>query len=173
MTWKSFQCHIIPDQNYEFRLTYIIFCCFYVFYLIEKFLIMFFFLLGSTGAAGPRLFTIHVTDVSEDNLPKAHTCFNRIDLPAYSSYQRMYEKLSQAVEETCGFAVEQLETTKGGTFDCYVIFPVRCTKIVTNRSRINLESWKFTFRFAAYLISHPLPSMLKSFSFQVRNLYEI
>ncbi|KAK7575962.1 hypothetical protein V9T40_012248 [Parthenolecanium corni] len=61
---------------------------------------------GSTGAAGPRLFTIHVTDVSEDNLPKAHTCFNRIDLPAYSSYQRMYEKLSQAVEETCGFAVE-------------------------------------------------------------------
>ncbi|XKL60931.1 hypothetical protein PGB90_007988 [Kerria lacca] len=61
---------------------------------------------GSTGAAGPRLFTIHVTDTSEDNLPKAHTCFNRIDIPAYSSYQRMYEKLSQAVEETCGFAVE-------------------------------------------------------------------
>lgn len=68
--------------------------------------VFFFCLPGSTGAAGPRLFTIHVTDVSEDNLPKAHTCFNRIDLPAYSSYQRMYEKLSQAVEETCGFAVE-------------------------------------------------------------------
>lgn len=65
-----------------------------------------FLILGSTGAAGPRLFTIHVTDTSEDNLPKAHTCFNRIDIPAYSSYQRMYEKLSQAVEETCGFAVE-------------------------------------------------------------------
>ncbi|XP_065214724.1 E3 ubiquitin-protein ligase SMURF2 [Planococcus citri] len=61
---------------------------------------------GSTGAAGPRLFTIHVTDVPQDNLPKAHTCFNRIDIPAYNSYQRMYEKLSQAVEETCGFAVE-------------------------------------------------------------------
>ncbi|KAI5723506.1 hypothetical protein M8J76_007233 [Diaphorina citri] len=61
---------------------------------------------GSTGAAGPRLFTIHATDSPSDNLPKAHTCFNRIDLPNYDSYQKLYDKLSQAVEETCGFAVE-------------------------------------------------------------------
>lgn len=61
---------------------------------------------GSTGALGPRLFTIHVIDAPQENLPKAHTCFNRIDLPAYDSYQRLYEKLTQAVEETCGFAVE-------------------------------------------------------------------
>lgn len=62
---------------------------------------------GSTGAVGPRLFTIHLTsDVSTRNLPKAHTCFNRIDLPAYETYQLMYDKLTQAVEETCGFAVE-------------------------------------------------------------------
>ncbi|XP_076366217.1 E3 ubiquitin-protein ligase SMURF2-like isoform X2 [Tachypleus tridentatus] len=61
---------------------------------------------GSTGAAGPRLFTIHVVDVSTDNLPKAHTCFNRIDIPPYESYNKLYEKLTQAVEETCGFAVE-------------------------------------------------------------------
>ncbi|XP_046391543.1 E3 ubiquitin-protein ligase SMURF1-like isoform X2 [Ischnura elegans] len=61
---------------------------------------------GSTGAAGPRLFTIHVVDSPAENLPKAHTCFNRIDLPPYTTYQRMYEKLTQAVEETCGFAVE-------------------------------------------------------------------
>ena len=61
---------------------------------------------GSTGAAGPRLFTIHVIDAPVENLPKAHTCFNRIDIPQYESYQKMYEKLSQAVEETCGFAVE-------------------------------------------------------------------
>ncbi|KAK7790386.1 hypothetical protein R5R35_006760 [Gryllus longicercus] len=61
---------------------------------------------GSTGAAGPRLFTIHVIDAPVENLPKAHTCFNRIDIPQYESYQRMYEKLTQAVEETCGFAVE-------------------------------------------------------------------
>ncbi|XP_026277056.1 E3 ubiquitin-protein ligase SMURF2 isoform X1 [Frankliniella occidentalis] len=61
---------------------------------------------GSTGAAGPRLFTIHVIDAPIENLPKAHTCFNRIDIPPYESYQKMNEKLSQAVEETCGFAVE-------------------------------------------------------------------
>ncbi|EAA05201.4 AGAP011242-PA [Anopheles gambiae str. PEST] len=62
---------------------------------------------GSTGAVGPRLFTIHLTaDVPLQNLPKAHTCFNRLDLPMYDSYQLMYDKLTQAVEETCGFAVE-------------------------------------------------------------------
>ncbi|XP_045601991.2 E3 ubiquitin-protein ligase SMURF2 isoform X2 [Procambarus clarkii] len=61
---------------------------------------------GSTGAAGPRLFTIHQIDAPTENLPKAHTCFNRIDLPAYESHSKMLEKLTQAVEETCGFAVE-------------------------------------------------------------------
>jgi len=64
------------------------------------------FNIGSTGAAGPRLFTIHLTDVPTDNLPKAHTCFNRLDLPKYESKQRLLDKLSQAVEETCGFTVE-------------------------------------------------------------------
>ncbi|XP_064604083.1 E3 ubiquitin-protein ligase SMURF2-like isoform X2 [Liolophura sinensis] len=61
---------------------------------------------GSTGAAGPRLFTIHQIDTSTDQLPKAHTCFNRIDIPPYESYEKMYQKLTCAVEETCGFAVE-------------------------------------------------------------------
>uniref|UniRef100_A0A1Q3F9Q5 E3 ubiquitin-protein ligase SMURF1 n=1 Tax=Culex tarsalis TaxID=7177 RepID=A0A1Q3F9Q5_CULTA len=62
---------------------------------------------GSTGAVGPRLFTIHLTaDAPIQNLPKAHTCFNRIDLPMYDTHQLMYDKLTQAVEETCGFAVE-------------------------------------------------------------------
>ncbi|GIY63105.1 e3 ubiquitin-protein ligase SMURF1 [Caerostris darwini] len=61
---------------------------------------------GSTGAAGPRLFTIHLIDANTDNLPKAHTCFNRIDIPPYESYEKLYEKLTQAIEETCGFAVE-------------------------------------------------------------------
>lgn len=61
---------------------------------------------GSTGASGPRLFTIHLIEASTDNLPKAHTCFNRIDLPPYETYDKLYEKLTQAIEETCGFAVE-------------------------------------------------------------------
>lgn len=32
--------------------------------------------------------------------------FNRIDVPPYESYEKLYEKLLTAVEETCGFAVE-------------------------------------------------------------------
>uniref|UniRef100_A0A8C9TUA7 HECT-type E3 ubiquitin transferase n=1 Tax=Scleropages formosus TaxID=113540 RepID=A0A8C9TUA7_SCLFO len=58
------------------------------------------------GAAGPRLFTIHQIDASTNNLPKAHTCFNRIDIPPYEHYDRLYDKLLTAIEETCGFAVE-------------------------------------------------------------------
>lgn len=58
------------------------------------------------GAAGPRQFTIQQIDASTNNLPKAHTCFNRIDVPPYESYDKLYEKLLTAIEETCGFAVE-------------------------------------------------------------------
>ena len=61
---------------------------------------------GSTGAAGPRLFTLHQIDAPTINLPKAHTCFNRLDLPPYETKEKMSDKLTQAVEETCGFAVE-------------------------------------------------------------------
>ncbi|NXD63799.1 SMUF2 ligase, partial [Eolophus roseicapillus] len=32
--------------------------------------------------------------------------FNRIDIPPYESYDKLYEKLLTAIEETCGFAVE-------------------------------------------------------------------
>lgn len=32
--------------------------------------------------------------------------FNRIDIPPYESYEKLYEKLLTAIEETCGFAVE-------------------------------------------------------------------
>lgn len=62
---------------------------------------------GSTGAAAPRLFTLHlVSDASPDALPKAHTCFNRLDLPPYPAKERLRDKLTQAVLETAGFAVE-------------------------------------------------------------------
>jgi E3 ubiquitin ligase SMURF1/2 len=30
----------------------------------------------------------------------------RLDLPTYETYEKMCDKLTQAVEETCGFAVE-------------------------------------------------------------------
>ncbi|KAK3557199.1 hypothetical protein QTP70_026142, partial [Hemibagrus guttatus] len=58
------------------------------------------------GAAGPRQFTIQQIDANTNNLPKAHTCFNRIDIPPYENYDKLYDKLLTAIEETCGFAVE-------------------------------------------------------------------
>uniref|UniRef100_A0A672MMT6 HECT-type E3 ubiquitin transferase n=1 Tax=Sinocyclocheilus grahami TaxID=75366 RepID=A0A672MMT6_SINGR len=40
------------------------------------------------------------------SLPRAHTCFNRLDLPPYPSYPVLYEKLLTAVEETSTFGLE-------------------------------------------------------------------
>ncbi|KAI0551642.1 HECT-domain-containing protein [Xylaria curta] len=57
------------------------------------------------GSDGPRRFTIEKAgDVG--NLPKAHTCFNRLDLPAYKSLEALQQKLTIAVEETMGFGQE-------------------------------------------------------------------
>ncbi|EHY55694.1 hypothetical protein HRR83_007909 [Exophiala dermatitidis] len=57
------------------------------------------------GSDGPRRFTIE--KAGEINaLPKSHTCFNRLDLPPYKSYEVLQQKLSIAVEETLGFGQE-------------------------------------------------------------------
>ncbi|RHZ66601.1 hypothetical protein Glove_306g8 [Diversispora epigaea] len=57
------------------------------------------------GSDGPRRFTIEKAgDVSQ--LPKSHTCFNRIDLPPYKNYESLVGKLTLAVEETVGFGQE-------------------------------------------------------------------
>uniref|UniRef100_A0A672I7Z6 HECT-type E3 ubiquitin transferase n=1 Tax=Salarias fasciatus TaxID=181472 RepID=A0A672I7Z6_SALFA len=41
-----------------------------------------------------------------NSAPVFGSAFNRIDIPPYESYEKLYEKLLTAVEETCGFAVE-------------------------------------------------------------------
>ncbi|KAI8808253.1 hypothetical protein BJ742DRAFT_869232 [Cladochytrium replicatum] len=57
------------------------------------------------GSDGPRRFTIEKAgDVKQ--LPKSHTCFNRIDLPNYLSQDVLISKLTMAIEETIGFGVE-------------------------------------------------------------------
>ncbi|KAG6461607.1 hypothetical protein O3G_MSEX012740 [Manduca sexta] len=55
------------------------------------------------GSNGPQLFTIEKWG-APDNYPRAHTCFNRIDLPPYESYQQLREKLIKAIEGSQGFA---------------------------------------------------------------------
>jgi hypothetical protein len=42
-------------------------------------------------------------DMTTDSLPRAHTCFNQIVLPEYSSKEMMREKLLFALTETEGF----------------------------------------------------------------------
>lgn len=57
------------------------------------------------GSDGPRRFTIEKAGETTQ-LPKAHTCFNRIDLPPYTTYEELDRKLSYSVDETLGFSVE-------------------------------------------------------------------
>jgi hypothetical protein len=57
------------------------------------------------GSNGPRKFCIERWGTS-DALPRAHTCFNRLDLPPYLTFENLYEKLILAIEETSGFCIQ-------------------------------------------------------------------
>ncbi|XP_054626440.1 E3 ubiquitin-protein ligase NEDD4-like isoform X2 [Dunckerocampus dactyliophorus] len=54
------------------------------------------------GSNGPQLFTIELWG-TRDKLPRAHTCFNRLDLPPYESFEELKEKLHIAIENAQGF----------------------------------------------------------------------
>uniref|UniRef100_H3B712 HECT-type E3 ubiquitin transferase n=1 Tax=Latimeria chalumnae TaxID=7897 RepID=H3B712_LATCH len=54
------------------------------------------------GSNGPQLFTIEQWG-TPDKLPRAHTCFNRLDLPPYESFEDLREKLHTAIENAQGF----------------------------------------------------------------------
>lgn len=54
------------------------------------------------GSNGPQPFTLERWG-SPTNLPRSHTCFNRLDLPMYESYQDLREKLVQAIEGSESF----------------------------------------------------------------------
>ncbi|XP_058446639.1 E3 ubiquitin-protein ligase Nedd-4-like isoform X2 [Malaya genurostris] len=55
------------------------------------------------GSNGPQMFTIEKWG-TPNNYPRAHTCFNRLDLPPYESYSQLKEKLVKAIEGSQGFA---------------------------------------------------------------------
>ena len=55
------------------------------------------------GSNGPQLYTIEKWG-NPTNYPRAHTCFNRLDLPPYESYQQLRDKLIKAIEGSEGFA---------------------------------------------------------------------
>ncbi|KAI8789485.1 E3 ubiquitin-protein ligase NEDD4-like isoform X1 [Biomphalaria glabrata] len=54
------------------------------------------------GSNGPQLFTIEKWG-NVNQFPRAHTCFNRLDLPPYNTYQELRSRLMTAIENTQGF----------------------------------------------------------------------
>jgi hypothetical protein len=57
------------------------------------------------GSNGPQPFCIEKVG-KETWLPRSHTCFNRLDLPPYLTYEQLVDKLTFAIEETEGFGQE-------------------------------------------------------------------
>jgi hypothetical protein len=57
------------------------------------------------GSNGPRKFCIEKWG-KPTSLPRAHTCFNRLDLPPYATFELLYEKMLLAVEESSTFGIE-------------------------------------------------------------------
>lgn len=56
------------------------------------------------GNGSLQRFQLQMTG-APNSLPVAHTCFNRLDLPCYSSKQQLREKLTTAFEESEFFAI--------------------------------------------------------------------
>ncbi|KAG6844702.1 hypothetical protein H0H87_004578 [Tephrocybe sp. NHM501043] len=51
------------------------------------------------GVQGVQRFSIHKAYGESDRLPQAHTCFNQIDLPQYTSYEMLRQQLLMAINE--------------------------------------------------------------------------
>lgn len=51
------------------------------------------------GVQGTQRFSIHRAYGDPDRLPQAHTCFNQIDLPQYSSYEMLRQQLLLSINE--------------------------------------------------------------------------
>ncbi|XP_022932377.1 E3 ubiquitin-protein ligase UPL1 isoform X1 [Cucurbita moschata] len=51
------------------------------------------------GISGPQRFHIRKAYGASDRLPSAHTCFNQLDLPEYSSKEQLQERLMLAIHE--------------------------------------------------------------------------
>lgn len=49
--------------------------------------------------SGPQKFNIHKDRSSNLRLPQAHTCFNQLDLPEYTSYEELRTRLELALAE--------------------------------------------------------------------------
>nr|XP_043627768.1 E3 ubiquitin-protein ligase UPL1-like [Erigeron canadensis] len=51
------------------------------------------------GISGPQRFQIHKAYGAPERLPSAHTCFNQLDLPEYTTKEQLQERLLLAIHE--------------------------------------------------------------------------
>ncbi|KAK1310386.1 E3 ubiquitin-protein ligase UPL1 [Acorus calamus] len=51
------------------------------------------------GISGPQRFQIHKAYGAPERLPSAHTCFNQLDIPEYSTKEQLRERLLLAIHE--------------------------------------------------------------------------
>ncbi|XP_075495888.1 E3 ubiquitin-protein ligase UPL1-like [Primulina tabacum] len=51
------------------------------------------------GISGPQRFQVHKAYGAPERLPSAHTCFNQLDLPEYSSKEQLQERMLLAIHE--------------------------------------------------------------------------
>ncbi|KAI7744151.1 hypothetical protein M8C21_033399 [Ambrosia artemisiifolia] len=58
------------------------------------------------GISGPQRFQIHKAYGAPERLPSAHTCFNQLDLPEYTSKEQLKERLLLAIHEASEVASE-------------------------------------------------------------------
>jgi len=55
----------------------------------------------------PAFTIVHASYAAANSLPRAHTCFNKLDLPEYSTYDMLTDKLTYAINEGSeGFGFE-------------------------------------------------------------------
>lgn len=57
------------------------------------------------GSNGPQKFCVERVNAT-DGLARAHTCFNRLDLPMYANIDLMRDRLTFAMDNTAGFSQE-------------------------------------------------------------------
>ncbi len=58
---------------------------------------------------------------STDYLPVAHTCFSVIDLPEYSSKEKLVMLLDKAIKEGKGFSVSWYTKSQNNSFIFYIL----------------------------------------------------
>lgn len=109
------------------------------------------------GSDGPRRFTIEKSG-DPSQLPKSHTCFNRIDLPPYKDYATLEQKLTLAVEYVVYIAASGPGLL---TSTCFTGRP-----LVSARSKRRLApSISFPPSPSSYCLSHPRFGLCPSLTF--------